>query len=502
LSQIRGGRSVRVQRRIPKIELATGIEFVDPPNTRRHAGLGYITELTQDARAATRCGVSTSAVRARRSSEPVLKLRRDVFELGALQRFGVAGREVPALGTGWVWQPRLRWDVVAMQVGAQLSILDAPKDLDRLGIIHHLGREQVRRSGSMGLEHVLERARDAFHNRAEAHRRRLDPGVAAVIDLSVDRHCGDNHVDVYQMADANSSSKERLLSNLNEPPRKAAAETVEPEHDGRDRAGAEHWDAVWQQGTLPRAARPDARGIWHHRERQWHAWFARAFAGIDTQGKRLLEIGAARSEWLPYFAQQFGFIVTGLDYSELGVEQCRQVLTNEGVRGDVVLGDFRTPPSELVGAFDVVTSFGVIEHFEDTSQAIRQAACMVKPGGLLISVVPNMTGMVGWLQRALNRPVYDIHVALNRERLLAAHQAAGLTVERCDYSIVLPFGVANLHGLPAGPSTRVKEVLHYGLQITSAAAWWIDERLPLPGPNALTAGYVLCAARVGGNRDR
>jgi cyclopropane fatty-acyl-phospholipid synthase-like methyltransferase len=39
------------------------------------------------------------------------------------------------------------------------------------------------------------------------------------------------------------------------------------------------------------------------------------FKEYHCAASRLLEIGCARSAWLPYFAQEFGIDVSGLDYS-------------------------------------------------------------------------------------------------------------------------------------------------------------------------------------------
>src|SRR5687768_8887760 len=43
-------------------------------------------------------------------------------------------------------------------------------------------------------------------------------------------------------------------------------------------------------------------------------------------GSRLLEVGCGGSIWLPYFAREHGFEVTGLDYSEQGCAAAEHVL--------------------------------------------------------------------------------------------------------------------------------------------------------------------------------
>ena len=79
-------------------------------------------------------------------------------------------------------------------------------------------------------------------------------------------------------------------------------------------------------------------------------------------GSRLLEIGAARSRWLPYFAQHFGLQVTGLDYSQDGCEQARAILARSNRSGDIVCADLFAPPPRLLRRFDVVWAAGGTPH--------------------------------------------------------------------------------------------------------------------------------------------
>jgi SAM-dependent methyltransferase len=263
-----------------------------------------------------------------------------------------------------------------------------------------------------------------------------------------------------------------------------------------DRAGLHYWNDLWKGASIPRAVDPNRPGLWHAPHRQFHRFYVNhLLPGVPTRGKRLLEIGAARSEWLPYFAKTWGFCVTGLDYSLSGAEQCREVLLVEGIRGHVVCADFRDPPEDMIGAFDVVTSFGVIEHFDNTERALGDAAAFLRPGGILLTVIPNMNGIIGALQKSWNQPVYDIHVALDRYALLDAHRNAGLKVKRCEYLITLPLGVANLHGLPENRRTHIKRFTHYWMQVASASIWWVEERLFAVAPGRQLAGYVICVAQ-------
>jgi len=95
----------------------------------------------------------------------------------------------------------------------------------------------------------------------------------------------------------------------------------------------------------------------------------------------------------PYFAKEFGFKVYGIDYSEIGCKQAREVLSNTGVEGNVICAIFFSPPENLIDAFDVVVSFGVVEHFEDTA-GIAAFSRFLKPNGILQRYLTWLDSMV------------------------------------------------------------------------------------------------------------
>ena len=259
-----------------------------------------------------------------------------------------------------------------------------------------------------------------------------------------------------------------------------------------DRAGRSYWDQVWQGQPLPAAIDPRDTGLRNHVERRFHEFFASAFAERQTAGQALLEVGGGRSRWLPYFAKEFGFNVTGIDYSPIGCEQGEAILRNAGVGGSVILANFFTPPQEMLGAYDVVVSFGVIEHFEDTESCVASLARFLKPGGLMITSIPNLVGGVGWIQRRVCRSIYDMHVPLDREALRTAHERAGLSVRSCDYLVSGDLSVMNLS---CWSGSRFYGTMLRLSFMASLAAWFLDEKNLMIRPNRWTSRYVICSAR-------
>lgn len=88
-------------------------------------------------------------------------------------------------------------------------------------------------------------------------------------------------------------------------------------------------------------------------------------------GSRYLEIGCAPGKMLAWVAGVLKAEVDGLDYSEPGIVKCRVLFDALGLKVNLHHDDFfnhHLPPA----SFDVVTSFGVIEHFDDARSMVQK----------------------------------------------------------------------------------------------------------------------------------
>jgi 2-polyprenyl-3-methyl-5-hydroxy-6-metoxy-1,4-benzoquinol methylase len=262
-----------------------------------------------------------------------------------------------------------------------------------------------------------------------------------------------------------------------------------------DKAGKSYWDEVWAHGPLPEPVNPRLQGLADYAERVHHRYFVEALCGTETQGCRLLEIGCARSRWLSYFAKEFGFAVTGLDYSELGCAQAREVLERAGVEGEVVHADAFDPPGNMLQSFDVVFSMGVVEHFQDTRACLASFGRFMKSNALMITTIPNIPGSVGWLTRILCRSIYDVHVPLDREALFRAHLQAGLIVDSCTYLMGASWSVVNYSCIR---SSMLRWLVGHSLHNVSKPFWVLDEIGLGIKPNKITSPSIACRARKPG----
>lgn len=260
-----------------------------------------------------------------------------------------------------------------------------------------------------------------------------------------------------------------------------------------DLAGEQYWNAVWAETAQAGHMKPTTPGFRNHVDREFAALFQTI---LPEQAFDLLEVGCAQSRWLPHFASEHGARVCGLDYSELGCEAERTILRDAGIDGEIFCGDLFEPRAALTNRFDVVVSFGLVEHFDDTAAAIRALREYAKPGGLLVTVVPNMVGATGAIERWINRPVYDMHMRLTPGDLARAHAAAGMTVTAAHYFLSTNFGVLNTNGLePQAPATRAKLALCVNLGRLSKAIWSVEERVGPLRATRIFAPYVLVTAR-------
>jgi len=261
---------------------------------------------------------------------------------------------------------------------------------------------------------------------------------------------------------------------------------------GRDRAGEAFWEEWWKRTPLPAPLDPHRPGLKNYVTRRFHAAFEQLFKGYDASSMELVEVGCAQSVYLPYFAKQFGFKVSGIDRSEMGCARARLMLEREGVKGEVYCTDFFSIPEQLAGRFDVVISFGVLEHFEHTAGALRAMAKLLKPGGRMFVDVPNLKGVLGKYQNLLDPSMFNAHVPISRDLLASAHLEAGLEIESCDYFLPICLEVINVEQWPRNLRYWFTVRCHTAI---SRAVWFVDDHITRLPQNPWTSPLIYCVSR-------
>lgn len=120
-------------------------------------------------------------------------------------------------------------------------------------------------------------------------------------------------------------------------------------------------------------------------------------------GGSLLDIGSNWGRWC-IAAARLGYSPVGIDPALGAALAARQVAAELGANADFLVADGRYLPF-ADGTFDVVFSYGVLQHFsrEDALAAFREAARVVAPGGIVLVQMPNRYGIRSLVQLARRR---------------------------------------------------------------------------------------------------
>lgn len=125
-------------------------------------------------------------------------------------------------------------------------------------------------------------------------------------------------------------------------------------------------------------------------------------------GDQVLEIGFAPGKQLSYVAANYQATVSGVDYSEHGIETAQRLFSALNIEADIRCESiFETSFSP--SSFDFVYSIGVVEHFKDPTEVIQKHIGLLKPGGKAIIAIPNYGGIYGRVQSWFDQSNIDIH---------------------------------------------------------------------------------------------
>jgi ubiquinone/menaquinone biosynthesis C-methylase UbiE len=111
-------------------------------------------------------------------------------------------------------------------------------------------------------------------------------------------------------------------------------------------------------------------------------------------GMKVLDIGCGSGSDLVYLRHRFGLECYGADIALSGIMEIK----GEGVF--CVLADASHLPFRS-NLFDVVYSFGTIEHTQETYESVRESFRVLRSGGQVLHTVPNMFSLHTLLARPL-----------------------------------------------------------------------------------------------------
>jgi len=168
----------------------------------------------------------------------------------------------------------------------------------------------------------------------------------------------------------------------------------------------------------------------------WDVFFAKympAFRNLNA-----IEIGSAPGTFLVRLRNEYGINPFGVEYTEKGARINKAVFEANGIAAEnLIHRDFFSDDfqNRHRTAFDVVISRGFIEHFTEVGDVIDKHVALLKPGGLLVVMIPNLRGVYfgwTWLFNRPQLPLHNLKIMKKSEftRLFAREDLAAL---QCNY---------------------------------------------------------------------
>lgn len=161
-------------------------------------------------------------------------------------------------------------------------------------------------------------------------------------------------------------------------------------------------------------------------------------------GQTMIEVGCGSSVWLPYFAKKFRLRITGIDYSEQGIENARSILGRNGVQGELIQADLFLQSASGQPRSSALFSLGLVEHFSDTQAILAALARFLNPDGLIISWLPNIRGRILRWSCRLNPGLDDVYKNLDLDELTECHRRCGLQIVEAIYTQFMDLTLINL----------------------------------------------------------
>ena len=154
----------------------------------------------------------------------------------------------------------------------------------------------------------------------------------------------------------------------------------------------------------------------------------------DFKNPKLIELGCADSLWLPYLAKNYESDCYGVDFSELGCQLAKRNLVLAGVDAKIHCEDIFTYIKSHTFEYDFIYSMGLLEHFTEPGMVLEEMKRLLKPGGKMLTILPNLRGMYTPIARVASPKLLATHQVIIPSALKELHQSVGLDVTEFGYT--------------------------------------------------------------------
>ncbi|MDI6645225.1 MAG: methyltransferase domain-containing protein [Methanobacteriaceae archaeon] len=153
-----------------------------------------------------------------------------------------------------------------------------------------------------------------------------------------------------------------------------------------------HWDTNYQEQLESKSYLKNRRFLSYSEVIFWE--IAEKYL---PKGKfKILEVGSAPGVKLVEFHKKMGYEPYGIEYSSHGCELNKEVFKfNNCNPKNVLQADFLSDEfqNKYKNSFDIVTSFGFIEHFDNVEAIINKHYNLLKKDGYILITIPNFKGI-------------------------------------------------------------------------------------------------------------
>lgn len=132
------------------------------------------------------------------------------------------------------------------------------------------------------------------------------------------------------------------------------------------------------------------------------------FKHLEINKGTALEVGCVPGTFLAYICKNFGYFPEGINFDKDTRKITSKTLLDYGLdKFKIYVGDFnKWKPKKK---YDLVCSFGFVEHFDNPKEIIKKHVDLLKKGGKLIIEIPNFGGLNGFLHKLVDKENLDRH---------------------------------------------------------------------------------------------
>ncbi len=188
----------------------------------------------------------------------------------------------------------------------------------------------------------------------------------------------------------------------------------------------------------------------------------------------VIEIGSAPGNNLVTLNRNCGYVPYGVEYSSPGVMATRETFarhgwdTNNVIEADFFDSEFH---ERFKNRFDVVFSYGFVEHFDPPNEAVALHVNLLKPGGYLVCQIPNLRGVCYPYLRLCAREQLQQHncTIMRKKPFQRLFEPFGLDTKFCGYVGAFDLHASSyrhersLHGYLAAGLDRAQDLLDHSM---------------------------------------